>query len=124
MLEENLSELIIKTAAIRSLRLNMCGASPLLLPQGLSLEQSLNLLFQFGQIIPDSRPDDFQIDKEVLMDRYVAHAAHLRPGNFRVLFDEGRRRAVNLVHGFANNFDLADNSVLNLRIVLKGFDVW
>ena len=46
----------------------------------LSFQQSIDLVFQLGQIILDGRPDYFQVDKEILMDCYVAHPAHLRSG--------------------------------------------
>jgi hypothetical protein len=31
---------------------------------------------------------------------------------------------MNLAYGFADDFDVADNRVLNLRVLLKGFEVW
>ena len=50
-------------------------------------------LFQFGQIAPDSGPDYFQIDKEILMDCYIAHTPHLCPWEPGMLLDEVRRGA-------------------------------
>ena len=57
------------------------------------------------------------------MNRYVAHAAHLRPWDLGMLFDEFRRGAVDLVYGLANDLDVADNRVLNLRVLLKRCEV-
>jgi hypothetical protein len=56
------------------------------------------------------------------MDRDVAHPAHLRPWNLRMLFDELRGCAGDLVHGFADDLDVSNNGILNLRVRLKGFE--
>lgn len=80
-------------------------------------------MFELGKIVFDGGPDYFQIDKEVLMDRYVAHAAHLCPRNLWMLLDEVGRGEVDLVHGFADDLDVADNRILNLRVLMKGLQV-
>lgn len=77
----------------------------------------------FGQIVPDCRPDYFQIDKEILMDRHVGLGAHLRPRKPGMLLDKVRRNAVDLVHGLADDLDVANNGVLNLRVLLKSCEV-
>jgi len=41
-----------------------------------------------------------------------------------MLFDEVWCGALNLADGFANDLDVADNRVLNLPVLLKGFEVW
>ena len=57
------------------------------------------------------------------MDRDVAHCAHQRPRKLGMLFDEIRRGAVDLVHGLADDLDIADNRILSLRVLSKGFEV-
>ena len=47
--------------------------------RALSLQQSIDLLFQLGQIIPDGRPDDLPINVEIIVNYLVAHASHLNP---------------------------------------------
>src|SRR5271169_6204125 len=42
-------------------------------------QQTINLLFELGQIILDGTPNDFPIHVEVVMNHFVAHAAHLGP---------------------------------------------
>jgi hypothetical protein len=123
--------MILITAVTMRFLLILAGASvEIIQPNGpqcetrtLSLQQSSNLLLQLGQIILDGGPDDFQIDKEILMDRDVAHSAHLRPWKLGMLFDEVGRGAVDLVYGLADDLDIADNRVLGLRVLFKGFEV-
>ena len=57
------------------------------------------------------------------MDRHVAHRAHLRPRKLGMLLDEVRRGTVDLVHSLADDLDVANNRVLNLRVLLEGFEV-
>jgi len=47
------------------------------------------------------------IDKEILMDGYVAHPAHLCPWKLGMLRDEVRRGAVDLVNGLADDLYVA-----------------
>jgi hypothetical protein len=90
----------------------------------LLFQQIVDLLFQPWEIILNGRPDYFQIDKGILMDRYVAHAAHLRPRKLGMLVDEVWGGAVDLVHGLADDLDIADNRVLDLPVLLKGCEIW
>jgi hypothetical protein len=53
------------------------------------------------------------------VDHHIAHRAHLRPGNLLVLFDEVWGGTLNVVNGLADNLDIADNGILNLRILLN-----
>ena len=40
-----------------------------------------------------------------------------------MLFDEIRRGAIDPVHGLADDFDIADNRILNLQVLFKRFEV-
>jgi hypothetical protein len=40
-----------------------------------------------------------------------------------MLFDEVRGSAVDPVHGLADDLDVSNNGILNLRVRLKGFEV-
>ena len=77
-------------------------------------QQGIDLPLQSWKVVSDRPPDDFQIQEEVLMDRYVAHPAHLRPGNLGMQLDKVRCGEVDFAHGLADDLDVANNSVLNL----------
>ena len=57
------------------------------------------------------------------MDRYIAHSTHLLPGNLGMLSDEFRCGAVDLVHGLADDFYVANHGILNLLVLLESFEV-
>jgi hypothetical protein len=67
----------------------------------------------------DGGPDDFQIDKKyswIATLRIPRICATLELG---MLFEEVRRAAVDLVHGFADDLDISDNRILSLWVLLK-----
>jgi hypothetical protein len=86
-------------------------------------KKSADLLFKFGEIVVDGGPHYTQIDGEDFMDRYVAHPAHSRPWNIWMLLDEVRGCAGDLVHGLADDLDVSNDGILNLRVRLKGLEV-
>src|SRR5436305_8958837 len=56
-----------------------------------------------------------------MVDHPVAHIPHFTPRHRRMGCDKLRRLPLNSVRGFANDFNVADHSVLRLRISLEGF---
>jgi hypothetical protein len=46
----------------------------------------------------------------------IANVAHIRPWELRMLSDELRGHAIDVIHGLADNFDIADD-----RIRTSGF---
>ena len=104
---EHVPRASVESAPRHSLHVRPGQERPLKETRTLSLQQGVNLLLQLGQIIFDGGPDDLQIDEEILMDRHVAHSAHLRPWKLGMLFEEVRRDAVDLVHGLANDLYIA-----------------
>jgi hypothetical protein len=65
----------------------------------------------------------FSDPQKILMDRYIAHRAHLCPWKLGMLLDEVRRGAVDLDYGLADGLNVANDSVLNLQVVLRGLEV-
>ena len=53
------------------------------------------------------------------MNDDVTHPAHLRPLNLGVLFGEAGRHAVELAHGLADDFNGANNRVLDLKVLAE-----
>ncbi len=53
----------------------------------------------------------------------LAHPAHLRPGKLRMLSDEIRCSAVDLIRGLADDLDVANDGVLNLWVLSKSIEI-
>jgi hypothetical protein len=83
-------------------------------------EQLIDLLFQLRQILLNGAPDDLQIHREIGVSNDIVH---VRPWKLRMLSDELRGHATNVVHGLADNFDIADDHILHERVLLEGVKV-
>jgi hypothetical protein len=76
-------------------------------------QQMIDLLFQLRQILLNGAPDDLQIHHEIGVSNDIAHVAHVRPWKLRMLGDELRSHAIDVIHSLADNFDIADDRILN-----------
>jgi hypothetical protein len=81
----------------------------------------IDLLFQLRQILGNRLPEDFQIHVKIGVNDDVAHVAHLPPRKLRMLRDEVRGHMINLGRGLADDLDVADNPILNQRVLPECF---
>jgi hypothetical protein len=86
----------------------------------LFLEQIINLLFQWRQIVFDAGPDNIDIHVKIFVDHLVADVAHVKQRQFRVGRDEFRRAFLNLSGGLTNDLKSADHGVLIALALPKG----
>lgn len=61
----------------------------------------------------DNFPDGFRIDTYVVVDQDITHGGHVLPGDVRVFL---ANRSGNVLGGFAENFEAADDGVNRLSV--------
>jgi hypothetical protein len=87
-------------------------------------EQTVDLLFQGWQIILDGVPDHVPIHVEVFMNYLVAHAAHLKPRQFRMIGDKRGGHVLNMVRGLAGDFNITNHGILRSGVLLERLGVF
>ena len=79
-------------------------------------EQCADFRAERLEMLGDDKPDGFELDAEIVMDQYVAHAGDLLPRNVGI----GRPKLVReAFDGFTDDFKIAYDCILRHYIVEK-----
>lgn len=86
-----------------------------------ALQERADDLFEYRKVFLDCPPHTLALHTEVFMHENVAHADDLPVGNIHV---DGTKLITDAIHGFTDDFQLADDSRNSFLILQKFFLIY